>query len=182
MMCQIEKPKEKRRKLAWAHAHAYDVRGKLHDVVVEVSDSSEDDDDDDNFTTPPLEASEAKDDKDEKDTEESEDGNIWENIENLLLPSNLNPEEVYRLERQVSLPNSVEPEPSEEFPVQTSPRSRSFLLLYEGQETTHFEFIDNERLRRRFMAAAPSDSKKRETVMLSWIDESEETKTNIRNG
>ena len=181
-MCQLEKPKEKRRKLAWAHAYAYDVEGKLHDVVVETSDSS---DDDDVYATPPLKVSESesdtKDDTGEKEKEGSEFGNILEEVKNLLQSSNLNPEE----EKQDL--QSVEPEAKEVCPVQLSPRSRnsrSFLLLFEGQEATHFEFIDNERLRRRFMAAAEtaSDSKKRETVIMSWIDENEDTKTNIRNG
>ena len=58
-MCQLEKPKERRRKLAWAHAYAYDVEGKLHGVVVETSDSS-DDDDDDVYATPPLKVSESE--------------------------------------------------------------------------------------------------------------------------
>ena len=185
MMCQLEKPKEKRRKLAWAHAYAYDVEGKLHGVVVETSDSS----DDDNYATPPLKVSESesdtKDDTGEKEKEGSELGNILEEVENLLQSSNLNPEEVHPGDKQDL--QSVEPEAKEVCPVQLSPRSRnsrSFLLLFEGQEATHFEFIDNERLRRRFMAAAEtaSDSKKRETVIMSWIDENEDTKTNIRNG
>ena len=172
---ETKQPKEKRRKLTWVH-------GKLHSVVVETSDSS---DDDDNYATPPLKVSESesdtKDDTGEKEKEGSEFGNILEEVENLLQSSNLNPEEVYPGDNQDL--QSVEPEAKEVCPVQLSPRSRnsrSFLLLFEGQEATHFEFIDNERLRRRFMEAA--DSRKRETVLMSWIDENEETRTNIRNG
>ena len=103
--------------------------------------------------------------------EGSDDGTA----ETLLLESNGKQEEV----------DPGEPfdlQTKEDFPIQSSPRSRSrpFQLLYDGQEATHFEFIDNERLRRRFMEAA--DPSKRETVLMSWIDENEETRTNIRNG
>ena len=67
MICECKKrteePKEKRPKLA-------KTRGKLHDVVVEVSDSSHGEDV--IHATPPLE------DGEEKDMEKSEDGNFLE--------------------------------------------------------------------------------------------------------
>lgn len=169
MMCQLKKTKErKRRKLALAHAYAYDVRENLHGVVVETSDSSKEDDDEDNYATPELQGdseSEAKDDVAETQVEGSDDGIA----EILLLETNRHPE-------------GVGLQTKEDFPIQSSPRSRSrpFQLFYDGQKATHFEFIDNERLRRRFMEAA--DPRKRETVLMSWIDENEETRTNIRNG
>ena len=186
MMCQLERPKEKRRrKLALAHAYAYDVEGKLHGVVVETSDSSEDEAN--SYATPEasedevdapavqgdseLEAKHYVEETQLEALEGSEDGTT----ETLLFEANCNPREVHFGDKQDL--QSVEPETKKEFAVQ---QSRPFQLLYEGQEVTHFEFIDNERLRRRFMEAA--DPRKRETVLMSWIDENEETKTRIRNG
>ena len=98
--------------------------------------------------------------------EGSEDGTT----ETLLLEAERHPVEGDSVD-------SVGLQTKKEFAVQ---QSRPFQLLCEGQEATHFEFIDNERLRRRFMEAA--DSRKRETVLMSWIDENTETKTRIRNG
>ena len=52
-----------------------------------------------------------------------------------LIYLNLNLDEVYPVAKQDL--QSVKPESSEDFPVQLSPRSRSFTLLFEGQEAMH---------------------------------------------
>ena len=161
--------------------YAYDVGGNLHGVVVETSDSSEEEDEEkEDYATPeasedevdaPTQQEDAKEDVEETQVEGSEDGTT----ETLLLETNRSPEKVDCGDKQNL--QSVEHDTKKEFAVQ---QSRPFQLLCEGREATHFEFIDNERLRKRFMEAA--DPRKRETVLMSWIDENEETKTSIRNG